>query len=228
MVDYKKALEEFTYIVSHDLNAPLRHVREFGKLLIKKLGDKVNDEEREYLEFMEGGIYKAEAMIAGLLEYSRLHTDAAPYSEFDCGALVDEVINLLNDVIEKTQANINISSLPNTLTADKIQIHQLFFKLIDNALSFRRENVTPRINIMVLEQDDAWLFSVADNGIGIPDKQYENIFKMFKRLDPVDSFSSIGSGLTIAKEIVERHEGEIWVESELDKGTTAFFTIPKN
>jgi light-regulated signal transduction histidine kinase (bacteriophytochrome) len=219
--DYKKELEEFAYIVSHDLNAQLRHVREFGKLLIANLGDKVTGEEREYLMHMENGVYKTEAMLQALLEYSRLNTQGEKFKTLDCDALVQSII----EHIEDTSVTITVSGLPDALHGDEKQIRLLFTHLIDNSLKFRRENVSPIIEIFAEEKSDDWHFSVTDNGIGIPEQHCENVFRIFQRLAPED-YSGIGSGLAIAKKIVEHHNGDIKVASGFNKKTSVLFSIP--
>lgn len=225
MPDYKKELEDFTYIVSHDLNAPLRHIKSFSSLLVKKLDDKITDQEREYVRHLENSVLKIEIMLEALLTYSRLSTQTEDYSPFDCNQLVQDVISSFQDPIEETQAKITVSGLPENLNADQKQIKLLFMHLLDNALKFRKPGTPPDIKISAEQKDDHWLFCIKDNGIGIPEKQYESVFTMFKRLNPDDGLSGIGAGLTMAKKTMDLHGGGIWVEAQGNDGTALFFTI---
>ena len=224
MHDPQKELETFAYIVSHDLNAPFRHIREFGKLLVNKLDDKVSDEERTYLQYMEKSIYKAEAMLDALLKYSRLNTQAEEYSLFNCDEMVQSILSEFPTKIEQTQANISISGLPNELEADQQQIRLLFSCLLDNVFQYARPDIPLRLDIAAEPQGDHWLFSIKDNGSGITKNQLDNVFTMFRGTSG-DESSGIGAGLALAQKVVQRHNGKIWIESEPNTGTQVFFTI---
>lgn len=225
MPDYKKELEEFAYIVSHDLGAPLRHVKSFDSLLIKKLEDKITDEEREYFQYLESSVLKTESMLEALLQYSRLNTQGEEFKTFACHKLVTSVISNFWRETDGTGAKINTLNLPGSLNGDEKQIRKLFTHLIDNALKFKRPNIKPNITISAEEKDNTWHFSIRDNGIGIPQEQCENVFTMFKQLNPDQYPSSMGCGLTFAKNIVERHGGKIWIEPNSDQGVTVQFDI---
>jgi len=225
MSNYKKDLEEFTYIISHDLNAPLRHIREFGKLLFKKLGDKVNDEEREYMQYMQDSVDKTEHMIASLLEYSRLDTQREDATEISVQRAVEETLELMSETIANAKAIVHYDNIPQNIHVDKNQFRQLFFKLISNAIKFCKDGDPPIIEISAQNVDNHWQFCISDNGIGLDSAQHERMFAMFKRLDV--SMDGIGSGLTISRKIVEGHGGKIWIESTLGQGAKVFFTIPQ-
>jgi two-component system sensor histidine kinase/response regulator len=228
MVDYKKELEEFTYIVSHDLNAPLRHIKTFGNLLVEGLGDKVSDQEKEYLYYLEKSVHKTEEMLAALLAYSRLNSQAAEYIDFDCYALVIDVLTVLKHGIDEAGADVDLSGLPHTLRADKAHMQLLFSHLLDNALKFRREDIPLKIKISAIEKDEHWVFSCEDNGSGIAFDNTDKAFVMFGRLHTGDEFSGVGAGLAIVKKIVERHGGEVSLTSESGKGSVVSFSIPQN
>jgi light-regulated signal transduction histidine kinase (bacteriophytochrome) len=228
MVDYKKELEEFTYIVSHDLNAPLRHIKTFGNLLVQALGDKVTGEEKEYLYYLEQSVHKTEEMMAALLAYSRLNSHAGEYSAFDCHELFMGVVAACQRDIDAVGARIDASSLPQMMCADKAQMQLLFYHLLDNALKFRRDGIAPEIEISTIEEDGHWVFSFKDNGCGIAFENTDKAFSMFGRLHTNDEFSGIGAGLAIVKKIVERHGGEVFIESEADKGCVVSFSLPQN
>lgn len=220
----KKEFSDFAYIVSHDLNAPLRHVREFSKLLISELGNKITDNESKYVEHIENGINRTEAMIEGLLEYSRLNTQGEDFKKIDMNKVFGEVKASLSQQIKTSNAQIEINPLP-PIIADQKQIKQLFFYLLDNAIKFRKLDTPPKITIFGAQKDGMHIFSFRDNGVGVPEEQHENIFTMFRRLPGADNLPGIGVGLTLAKKIVERHSGKIWAESHIDGGTTINFTL---
>lgn len=226
MADYKKELEEFTYIVSHDLNAPLRHIKAFGNLLVKKLGDKVTDDEREYLSHLETSIEKAETLLDAILDYSRISTRSEKPKEFDVNDLVVYVTEVYRKPIDKKNAIINISDLPQKVTAAYNQILNVFWYLIDNALKYHNSDSAPVIDISAVEKDGYYVFSVTDNGIGIPEKNREDVFKMFRRLEPNYAPESVGTGLTLARKIIDDHGGEIWIDETPDHKTSICFTLP--
>ena len=223
MTDPKKELEEFVYIVSHDLNAPMRHIKQFGNLLFKKLGDKVSEEEREYLSFMEDAVTKAEDMIEALLTYSRLNTTAEEFSTFNCATIVENIVSGL----DIDDGAIKTHNLPDEITAEQKQIRQLFEHLLDNAIKFKKPDTALEINIRAEDNSDHWQFSVQDNGIGIPEVQIDNVFTMFRSGHADEVYEGIGVGLTIAQKIVHHHGGKTWIESDKN-GTNVLFTIPKS
>ncbi|MGB0720276.1 MAG: sensor histidine kinase [Bdellovibrionales bacterium] len=226
MSNAKKELEEFAYIVSHDLNAPLRHIRSFSNLLIKSMGDKVSDDEREYVRFIENGVIKLEDMLAALLHYSRVNTKTEAFTALACEDVLNTVIAGLDADIKSSGATITLGHLPPAINGDKTQIQMLFHHLIDNALKFRSADTPPVIDISAVEKDGAWLFSITDNGIGIPVEQHENVFKIFKRLNPDNGLSGIGAGLTIAKAIAERHNGQIRIDPDYTDGCRVCVDLP--
>lgn len=226
-IDYKKELEDFIYIVSHDLNAPLRHIREFGKLLAKKMDDRLSEEEKEYLFYMQDGVNKAETMLGGLLQCSRLSTQAEEHSEFSADEAARQALESLQSSVDKEQAKVSISALPDKISGDEKQIEQLFALLLKNTLKFKKEDTAPVVTVSAQEGDDHWQFCVEDNGIGIDEAQHERVFTMFRRLNIHEENPGAGIGLTLAKKIVESHDGKIWIESELEQGTRIFFTLPK-
>lgn len=226
MPDYKKELEDFTYIVSHDLSAPLRHIRAFGKLLIDELEDKVTDTEREYLQYIEDGINKTEMMIGALVEYSNLSAQDMNLECLNYSDLITEITKNFDHDVKEKNARISFHDLPDSLVGDRHMIERLLERLLDNALKFHRHDVDPVIKISAKPQDKIWLFSIADNGIGIAKEQCSNAFQIFRRLNTDQSAQGKGVSLTICKKIIERHNGEIWLESEEGKGTTVFFTLP--
>lgn len=220
-----REFEDFAYIVSHDLNAPLRHVREFTNLLIGTRRDNLNEEEQEYIMFLERSLDKLDKMQQALLTISRLNTRAGDMLEINCNLIIEQAIKKLD--YDTDRETFEFGNLP-TLIAEPKQIEMLFYQLVDNALKFQvhHEALQKKIRINAEEAKDGWVFRISDNGIGIDPKYHEEIFRLFKQLEP-NIYSGIGAGLTIAHKIVGRHGGRIWVESQRGRGTDVFFVLPK-
>ncbi len=218
---------DFAYIVSHDLGAPLRHVREFTRLLIDARKDGLSPEEEAYVEFLESSLQKIEGMKRALLMFSRLDTRAEPYRAIPLNDVVSAALQELEDVMHAYRPDIICGVLP-TLVVEPKQIQCLFYHLIDNALKFHRGKTDPRrIFLSATERDDTWCFEIRDNGIGIAREYHEEVFRLFKRLEP-DAYCGIGAGLTFARKIVRRHGGEIWIDSEGEEnGTSVSFSLAK-
>ncbi len=220
-----RELEQFAYVASHDLQEPLRMVSSFTQLLEMKYKDVLDAEALEYIHFSVDGAKRMQLLINDLLAYSRVNTKGGKFEDVDLEKVLDEVLFNLEIVIEQNQANITNESLPH-ICADHSQMVQLFQNLIGNALKYRsKEN--PQIVISSRKEDDHWLFSVEDNGIGIDQKYNDQIFRIFRRLHTHDEYDGTGIGLAIVDRILGRHGGRIWVESELGVGSTFYFTIPK-
>lgn len=218
-------LENFAYIASHDLREPLRMVTNYLMLLARRYKGKVLDEKaEEYIHFAVDGAERMSRLIDDLLEYSRVRRVGRPSESVDMDRMLEQVLASLRASLDGTVALITHDSLP-TIIADSIQMHQLLQNLVSNAIKYRGgEN--PRIHISAERKGSEWVFSVQDNGIGIPEDQYDRIFKMFQRLHTQDEYPGTGIGLAIAKKIVERHGGHIWVKSKMGCGSTFYFSIP--
>ena len=221
-------LQEFAYIASHDLQEPLRAVSGYIKLLQTEYISQLDSTAHEYVNLAVDGTRRMRGLIEDLLAYSRVGTSEQVFSEVDSQKVVQEVISNLPTLIEESGADIIYQDLP-CITADRTQIVQLFQNLLINAIKFRRPDTAPRIVIQAESNDDNhWLFSVTDNGIGIKTEYFDRIFKIFKRLHTHREFAGTGVGLALCRKIVERHGGKIWVESRLGEGSTFFFTMAKN
>jgi len=218
-------LQEFAFVASHDLQEPLRMVSSFTQMLSMKYKDKLDDNAREYIQFAVEGTERMYAMINDLLAYSRIQTRVNEFKEVDMNHVMEYVKKILSIQIQQSKASVTYSNLPK-IFADENQIIQLMQNLVSNAIKF--SNNTPEVHISFKSDTDNNTFSVADNGIGIEPQYFENIFKIFQRLMPKEEYAGTGIGLAICKVIVERHGGKIWVESEPDKGSTFYFTTPKN
>lgn len=216
---------EFAYVVSHDFNAPLRQIREFTRLLLTRLEGRIGEPERKYARFIQDNVRHAEAMLEGLLAYSRLNTRCEPFSEVDCNALLEEVQQTLQRKIEESNASIDCGPLP-AVQGDRGQLKQLFYQLLDNALKFSRRGTPPQISVHAERRDDCWHFCVADNGIGILPEMQEAVFVLFKQLHDEDAYPGSGVGLTLCRKVAERHGGSLKVESDGNTGTNVWVTLP--
>lgn len=212
-------LEQFAYVASHDLQEPLRMISSYMELLELELGDELDDEAQEYMEFAVDGADRMQAMIDGLLQYSRVQTRADPFETVDSDAVLDETLQDLELKIVDADAEIERDTLP-TVTADRNQLGQVFQNLVKNAIDHGTENTT--IEITATERAEATTFAVADDGPGIPADRQADIFDIFNKGGDSDG---TGIGLAVCQQIVERHGGEIWVDSTEGEGTTFHFTI---
>lgn len=218
-------LEEFAHVVSHDLQEPLRMVTNFGQLLTARHADKLNEQAREYLAYMIEGATRMNALVAGLLDYSRVGRGGPVLEEVDMRAVLEGVLRNYKMLIETTQATVDTGNMP-TVAGNFTQLSQLLHNLIGNALKYRKPGVPPVIAICADRQGEEWLFSVTDNGIGIDPKHFDRLFILFQRLHSREEYPGVGIGLALCKKIVERHGGRIWVESRPGQGSTFFFTVP--
>lgn len=220
-----RELEQFAYVASHDLQEPLRMVTSFTQLLEHKYRGQLDKDADEYIGFVIEGTHRMKDLIDDLLVFSRLNTQARKFELFDMQTALNGVLSYLKPYIEENHAQITYDSLPS-IRGDSSQIKQLLQNLLSNAIKFHNHE-NPLIHISVEESRNEWTFGVSDNGIGIDPRHQEQIFKVFKRLHTREEYTGSGIGLSICKKIVERHGGHIWVESELEKGSTFYFTIPK-
>lgn len=223
-----KALEEFTSIVSHDLQEPLRKVQGFGDLLKNHFAAQLNQQGQDYINRMQQAAGRMQEMIDGLLKYSRVSTQARPFEPVDLQQITTAVLSDLEMRITQTGAQVEVGELP-TLSADPLQMRQLVQNLVGNALKFHRPGVPPRVTISTRPQEDGMVeIRVADNGIGFDARDQARIFRPFYRLPEVAGYEGHGVGLAICYKIVERHHGQITVESEPGQGTTFIISLPRN
>ena len=218
-----KELEDFAYIVSHDLKAPLRGINELSEWLSEDYSDKLDKEGKEDLGLLQERTSKMNDMIQGILEYSRVGRTEGKPEKIDLTVLVKEIIDLLNP-----PDNIKIiieNELPE-YSADKTRITQLFENILSNAIK-HIEKPEGQIKIGCREEEKEWKFYISDNGPGIEEKYFEKIFKIFQTLGTEPTGENTGIGLTIVKKIIDLYKGKIWVESEIGKGTTFYFNLPK-
>jgi len=217
-------LERFVFIASHDLQEPLRTVTGYVQLLARRYGGQLDADADKFIEFAVSGTARMSALINDLLAYSRVLRRSKAFEPTDCETLLGEVLDDLRAAIEEAGAEVTHEPLP-TVMADAVQLARVFRNLIGNGIKYH-DAEPPRIHVWAEPQDGVWRFAVRDNGIGIDPKYAEKVFVVFKRLHTRQQYEGTGIGLAIAKRIVERHGGRIWVESQPGKGSTFYFTIP--
>lgn len=220
-----KELEYFAYIISHDLQEPLRMITSFLTQLEKKYNDVIDDKGKRYIFFAVDGAKRMKNIILDILEFSRV----GKYND------KKEAINL-NDIIHEIESFYKLEfphgkliyeNLP-ILNSYKSPLIQVFQNLIGNAFKYSKENEAPIVSVKVIEENDKQItFAVQDNGIGVENEYLEKIFVLFQRLHTRDGDKGSGMGLAIVKKIVENLNGTIWVESEVNVGSTFYFTLPK-
>ncbi|MCB0652026.1 MAG: hypothetical protein KDC85_12180 [Saprospiraceae bacterium] len=225
LLEIKKELKRFAYAVSHDLQAPLRIVNGYVKIIQRQLADSEDNELKEYIGLAVDGVKKMEDYLRDLLAYSRVMHSEVTYHPIKVANLIEVVKYGLRNEIESSGAQITAEEIPETMEGSKELLKQLFFHLLGNAIKFRKDGETPVIFIRGKEQEAGWYFEISDNGIGIPDNSYDRIFELFQQLHPADKYGGNGTGLAICKKIVEMHNGKIEVTS--DNGSTFSFFISR-
>lgn len=216
-------LKNFAYVVSHDLKAPLRGIGSLSDWLVSDYADKLDDQGREYLALMKNRVSRMDALIDGILEYSRVGRINETRVAVDLNALVEETAHLLAPPAEVT---ISVEGTLPTVIGERTRLQQVFQNLISNAIKHRDK---PEVLIRIASADagNAWRLSVSDNGPGIEVRHHERIFQLFQILTPRDQKESTGVGLALVKKIIELYGGRVWLESKPGEGSTFFFTLPK-
>lgn len=220
-------LEQFAYAASHDLQEPLRMVSSYLQLVENRYADELDEEAQEFIDFAVDGADRMRAMVESLLKYSRVTTRGGSLEPTDVEAVLQGVLDDLRLRIEETDATITTDELP-PVTADADQLSQVFQNLLSNALKFSGDE-PPRVHVSAERTGDVWRFSVTDEGIGIDPEYQERIFTVFEQLHAGGTASGPGAGgvgLALCERIIERHGGEIWVESDPGEGAAFYFTIP--
>lgn len=219
-----KDLEQFAYVASHDLQEPLRMVAAYTQLLGQRYRGQLGKDADQYIGHVVDGTARMQTLIQDLLAFSRAGSSGSKRENIEAGGVVDLACQNLKAAIEECGAIVTHSQLPAVNVEHSILI-QLFQNLIGNALKFHGSS-QPRISVSAERQGDEWVFSVADNGIGIAKEDAGRIFEIFQRLHTRSDYPGNGIGLAICKKIVEQHGGQIWVESEPGKGATFRFALP--
>lgn len=216
-------LEQFAYVASHDLQAPLATIASYAQLLEKRYKDQLDSQASKFIGNIVHGCTRMQTLIDDLLEYSRVGRSQKPFQIIDCNHVIQQVIANLQGAIRNNQAVVTYTELPAVM-GDISQLVQLFQNLVSNAIKYRQDE-SPTVYINAYKQENNWLFSISDNGIGIASQYQERIFQIFQRLHTQKEYSGTGIGLAICQKIVERHGGSIWVDSEPGQGSTFHFTL---
>jgi len=229
--EYRKRLEEsnerleqFAYAASHDLQEPLRMVTSYLQLIEQRYGDELDQDGEEFIEFAVDGAERMRNMIDGLLEYSRVESQGDPFKSLDLNEILDDVREDLQMRIEESGAEITTGNLPR-VDGDPSQLRQVFQNLLSNAIEYSGDQ-PPSVKISAERDGHEWIISIQDDGVGIDSEDQDRIFEVFQRLHSQDEHPGTGIGLSLCRRIVERHDGEIWVDSEPGEGTTFSFTLP--
>jgi two-component system sensor kinase FixL len=216
-------LNDFAYIVSHDLKAPLRAIGSLANWILTDYTDKFDKDGKEQMNLLLSRVKRMHDLIEGILQYSRVGRTREEKAQVDLNELVPGIIDMIapSETIE-----IKIENELPTILCEKIRIQQVFQNLLSNAIKFM-DKPKGTIKIGCVENNGYWMFSVADNGPGIEEKHFAKIFQIFQTLSPRDEFESTGIGLSVVKKIIEMYGGKVWVESKVNSGSTFFFTLPK-
>ncbi|MCK4752515.1 MAG: PAS domain S-box protein [Planctomycetes bacterium] len=216
-------LQDFAHIISHDLKAPLRGVSTVANWLISDYSDKLDGNGKEQLHLLSSRVERMHDLIDGVLRYSKAGNEEEEKVQVNLNELVTEVIDM---VAPPENIEITVENQLPEITCGKTRIIQVFQNLLSNAIKYM-DKPQGQVKVTCIEEEGFWKFGVTDNGPGMEEKDFERIFKMFQTLTPKDEFESTGVGLTVVKKIVEMYDGRIWVESVLGKGSTFYFTLPK-
>ena len=220
-----KELEQFAYVSSHDLQEPLRMVALFTQLLERRYKGKLDEDADDYIKFIVEGAQRMKLLIDDLLSYSRLNTQGNEFGPINMDNVMDNVLSNLHLISEENNAQIIVHEPFPTIIGDESQMRHVFQNLIANGIKFN-DKESPKIEISVQEDENGWIFSVSDDGIGIAPEYQAQIFEIFKRLHDREEYPGTGIGLAICQKIIERHGGKIWVESSKGNGSIFYFTIP--
>jgi PAS domain S-box-containing protein len=217
-------LKQFAYIASHDLQTPLRSIAGFIQLLQQEYEGKLDEQAQDWILRTVGAVEHMQTLIRDLLSYSCVENRSKPFTQIPFLDIVNDALILLESSIHDSGGQVACDKLPIVM-GDRSQLVQLMQNLIGNGLAYRSDK-PPHIHISAKRRGKDWLFSVSDNGIGIDPKHYEQIFEIFKRLHNQKDKPGTGIGLAVCRRVVNRHGGQIWVESDPGHGSTFHFTIP--
>jgi PAS domain S-box-containing protein len=219
-----EALEQFAYAAAHDLQEPVRNVVLYTQLLARDYGARLDGEAQQFMQFTTEGARRVQNLIQDLLAYTRATEDDNPEDEVcEAGSVMSEVLANLRSEIERSQGQVEVGELPRVGVRHG-HLMQLATNLISNALKYRGPNF-PKVQISAIRAGSEWLFTVQDNGMGIPPEHHKRIFRVFKRLHGRE-IAGTGIGLAICERIVSFYGGRIWVESEAGRGAAFRFTLP--
>ena len=225
--DVRNEYRNFVYTVSHDLSGPFRQIEGFAQIVLVKHTDQFDDKTKRHLGLIVSGAEKGRHILDALLDYSRLDTRAKAFSSVNCQEVIDEVLEELSALVDDKGAEISCNDMP-VLVGDRSQLYQVFYNLIHNGLHYQHSDVSPKLSIEAIENEINWQFCIEDNGIGVLDHLREKIFIILRRAVTDKEYSGMGMGLAVARQIVHRHCGRIWIVSEKNVGSSLYFTIAKD
>jgi signal transduction histidine kinase len=217
-------LEQFAYVASHDLQEPLRMIANYTQLLAERYRGQLDEQADKYIGYSVDGATRMQALIQDLLKVSRVCRQQIEPRTTECRAVVEQALQNLQTAVQECGAVVKCNGLPEVM-ADALQLTQVFQNLIANAMKFHGAE-TPMIQIDSEKRDGEWVFTVSDNGIGIPAENWQDIFVIFRRLHTRSEYAGNGIGLSICKKIIERHGGKIWIEAQATPGCRFKFTLP--
>jgi len=217
-------LEQFAYVASHDLQEPLRKVASFCQLLEQRYKGQLDERADQYIDFAVDGAKRMQQLINDLLAFSRVGGTAGDFVPVALGETVDHALGNLESSLAEAEATVDAGELP-VVRGDASLLTLVFQNLIGNAIKFRSD-AAPTVRIDAERDDDEWLISCSDNGIGIGPEYADRVFVIFQRLHAKDEYAGTGIGLAMCRKIVEHHGGRIWLDSDAGPGTTFRFTLP--
>jgi signal transduction histidine kinase len=217
-------LEQFAYVASHDLQEPLRMIATYTQLLAERYRGQLDEQADKYIDYSVDGATRMQALIRDLLKVSRVGRQQIEPRTTECRAVVEQALQNLRTAVQECGAVVKCNGLPEVM-ADALQLTQVFQNLIANAIKFHGAE-TPMIQIDSEKSGGEWVFTVSDNGIGIPAENWQDIFVIFRRLHTRTEYAGNGIGLSICKKIIERHGGKIWIEGQATPGCRFKFTLP--
>jgi light-regulated signal transduction histidine kinase (bacteriophytochrome) len=218
-------LEQFAYVASHDLQEPLRMVSSYMQLFEKRYKGALDAQADKYIGYAVDGAKRMQALIAGLLEYSRVGRQDEPPARVDTGVALEQALTNLRSALEESKGVVTHDAMPQVI-GNAAQITRVFQNLVGNGVKFRRPDEPPRIHVGAQLERDHALFTVRDNGIGIDPQYSDRVFVIFQRLHTRAEYPGTGIGLSVCKKVIERHGGRIWFDSRPGAGSTFSFTLP--
>lgn len=221
----RRELEHFAFTTAHDIKAPLRRIRALCDLLLQEGSDGLSGEAQEYLQLMDGAVGEITSFVDDMLALGRIGGATVSWEAIELGELARDVARDFSAALQEVGGELRCEALP-MVRGERALLRRLLQNLVDNAIKYRSER-SLRVTLAAREEEDGWVLSVADNGVGIPADAVDGIFGMFVRLHGDCEVPGAGLGLTICKRVAERHHGRLWVESQEGAGSTFHFWLPR-
>ena len=220
-------LERFAYVASHDLRQPLRMVGSYLTLLERRMGARLDEEERQFLDYAVDGARRMDSMIVDLLEYSRIGRMEKSRTVVSLAEVMGQAVANLQAAIADSGAELTIPANLPQVVGTETELVRLFQNLLGNAIKFRLPDRTPKVSVECLDMEREWVISVTDNGIGIAPQDHGRLFNVFQRLVTQDEYEGTGIGLAVCRKICESNGGRIWVKSQVGEGASFLVALPK-